>query len=115
MSAPLLIEHFLDTTTYCINHVEINHSPTQTLITEMRLRFFVLQNFLQSARDECASVGVIQITRIFNKVDTLLKSVVLMGNSVVECLTNGVIVILLHRVGEKRTSRHLTQCQILYL
>ena len=59
MSAPLLIEHFLDTTAYSINHVEIYHSPTQTFIAEMRLRLFVPQNILQSARNECASIGII--------------------------------------------------------
>ena len=59
MSAPLLIEHFLDTTAYSINHVEIYHSPTQTFIAKMRLRLFVPQNILQSARNECASIGII--------------------------------------------------------
>ena len=43
MSAPLLAEHLLNTTTYGVNHIEINHSPTQAFIAEMRLRFFVLQ------------------------------------------------------------------------
>ena len=51
MSAPLLIEHFLDTTAYGIYHVEIYHSPTQAFITEMRLRLFVPQNILQSSRN----------------------------------------------------------------
>ena len=81
MSAPLLIEHFLDTTAYSINHVEIYHSPTQAFITEMRLRLFVPQNILQSARNECASIGIIQISWILHEIDTLLKSVVLMGNT----------------------------------
>ena len=115
MSTPLLFEHFLDTTAYGINHVEIYHSPTKTFITEMRLRLFVPQSVLQSARNECASVGIIQVARIFYKVDALLKSVVLMRNTIMKSLTNGVVVILLHRVGEKCTSRHLTQSQILYL
>ena len=115
MSTPLLIEHLLDTTAYGINHVKVNHSPTKTFITKMRLRFFVLQSILQSTGNECSCIGIIQVAWIFYKVDTLLKSIVLMSNTVVECLTNGVIVILLHRVGKKRTSRHLTQCQVFYL
>lgn len=115
MSAPLLIEHFLDTAAYSINHIEIHHSPAQTFIAEMRLRFFVLQSIFQSARNKCACIGIIQIAWIFYKIDALLKRVVLMGNTVVECLTNGVVVILLHRVWEKRTSWHLTQRQVLYL
>ena len=115
MSAPLLIEHLLDATTYGIDHIEVNHSPTQAFIAEMHLRFFVSQSILQSAWNECASIGVIQITRIFNKVDALLKSIVLMGNTVMQCLTNGIVIILLHRIWEKRSSWHLTQCQILNL
>lgn len=35
MSAPLLIEHILDTTAYGINHVEIYHGSTQTFIAEV--------------------------------------------------------------------------------
>ena len=50
----------------------------------MRLRFFVSQSILQSARNECASVRVIQITWIFYKVDTLLKRIVLMSNAVMK-------------------------------
>ena len=69
MSAPLLIEHFLDTTAYSINHVEIYHSPTQTFIAKMRLRFFVPQNILQSARNECASIGIIQVAWILYKIN----------------------------------------------
>ena len=69
MSAPLLIEHFLDTTAYSINHVEIYHSPTQAFITEMRLRLFVPQNILQSSRNECASIGIIQVAWILYKVN----------------------------------------------
>ena len=69
MSAPLLIEHFLDTTAYGIYHVEIYHSPTQAFITEMRLRLFVPQNILQSARNECASIGIIQVAWILYKVN----------------------------------------------
>ena len=69
MSAPLLIEHFLDTTAYSINHVEIYHSPTQTFIAKMRLRFFVPQSILQSARNECASIGIIQVAWILYKVN----------------------------------------------
>ena len=81
----------------------------------MCLRLFVPQNILQSARNECASVGIKQVAWIFYKVDALLKGVVLMGNSIMKSLTNGIVVILLHRVGEKCTSRHFTQCQILNL
>ena len=80
MSAPLLIEHFLDTTAYGIYHVEIYHSPTQAFITEMRLRLFVPQNILQSSRNECASIGIIQISWILHEIDALLESVVLMAN-----------------------------------
>lgn len=69
MSALLLIEHFLDTTAYSINHVEIYHSPTKTFIAKMRLRLFVLQNILQSARNECASIGIIQVAWILYKVN----------------------------------------------
>ena len=36
MSAPLLIEHFLDTTAYGINHIEVNHSPTQTFVAVLQ-------------------------------------------------------------------------------
>lgn len=81
----------------------------------MRLRLFVPQNILQSARNECASIGIIQISWILHEIDALLKSVVLMANTIMKGLTDGIVVILLHRVGEKRTSRHFTQCQILYL
>ena len=35
MSAPLFIEHFLDTTAYGINHVEVYHGSTQTFIAEV--------------------------------------------------------------------------------
>ena len=76
MSAPLLIEHFLDTTAYGINHVKVNHSPTKTFIAEMRLRLFGSQSIFQSARNECSSIGIMQIAWIFYKIDTLLKSVV---------------------------------------
>lgn len=70
MSAPLLIEHFLDTTAYGINHIEVsNHSPTKTFIAKMRLRLFVPQNILQSARNECASIGIIQVAWILYKVN----------------------------------------------
>lgn len=69
MSAPLLIEHFLDTTAYGINHIEVNHSPTQTFIVKMRLRLFVPQSILQSARNECASIGIIQVAWILYKVN----------------------------------------------
>lgn len=74
----------------------------------MRLRLFVPQNILQSARNECASIGIIQISWILHEIDTLLKSVVLMGNTVMKGLTNGVVIILFHRVGEKCTSRYFT-------
>ena len=69
MSAPLLIEHFLDTTAYSINHVEIYHSPTKAFITKMRLRLFVPQNILQSVWNECASIGIIQVAWILYKVN----------------------------------------------
>ena len=69
MSAPLLLEHFLDTTAYGINHIEVNHSPTKTFIAKMRLRLFVPQNILQSARNECASIGIIQVAWILYKVN----------------------------------------------
>ena len=69
MSAPLLIEHFLDTTAYSINHVEIYHSPTQTFIAKMRLRLFVPQNILQSVWNECASIGIILVVWILYKVN----------------------------------------------
>lgn len=69
MSAPLLIEHFLDTTAYSINHVEIYHSPTKAFITEMRLRLFVPQNILQSVWNECASIGIILVVWILYKVN----------------------------------------------
>ena len=69
MSAPLLIEHFLDTTAYGINHVEIYHSPTKAFFTEMRLRLFVPQNILQSVWNECASIGIIQVAWILYKVN----------------------------------------------
>lgn len=69
MSAPLLIEHFLDTTAYSIKHVEIYHSPTKAFITEMRLMLFVPQNILQSVWNECASIGIIQVARILYKVN----------------------------------------------
>lgn len=35
MSAPLLIEHLLDTTAYCIDHVEVYQGSTQTFIAEV--------------------------------------------------------------------------------
>ena len=46
----------------------------------MRLRLFVPQNILQSARNECASIGIIQISWILYEIDALLESVVLMAN-----------------------------------
>ena len=67
----------------------------------MRLRFFVPQNILQGTRDERASIGIIQISWILHEIDALLKSVVLMGNTIMKSLTDGIVVILLHRVGEK--------------
>ena len=81
----------------------------------MCLRFFIPQSILQSARNERASIGIVQVAWIFYKVNALLKSVVLMGYTVMKSLTNGIVVILLHRVGEKCTSKHLTQCEMLYL
>ena len=35
MSAPLLIEHLLDTTAYSIDHVEVYQGSTQTFIAEV--------------------------------------------------------------------------------
>lgn len=35
MSAPLLIEHLLDTKAYCIDHVEVYQGSTQTFIAEV--------------------------------------------------------------------------------
>ena len=67
----------------------------------MRLRLFVPQNILQSARNECASIGIIQISWILHEIDALLESVVLMANTIMKGLTDGIVVILLHRVGEK--------------
>ena len=115
MSTPLLIEHFLDTTAYGINHVKIYHSSAKTFIAEMRLRLFVPQSVFQSAWNECASVGIIQVARIPHEVDAMLKRIVLMSNTVMKSLTNGVVIIQLHSVREKRSSWHLTQCQILNL
>ena len=57
----------------------------------MRLRLFVPQNILQSTGNECASIGIIQISWILHEVDTLLKSVVLMGNTVMKSLTDGIV------------------------
>ena len=81
----------------------------------MRLRFFVSQSILQSAWNKCASVGIIQVAWILYKVNALLKSVVLMGNTVMKSLTNRIIIILLHRIWKKSTSRHFTKCQIFNL
>ena len=67
----------------------------------MRLRLFVPQYILQCAGNECTSIGIIQISWIFHEIDALLKGVVLMSNTIMKCLTNGIVVILLHRVGEK--------------
>ena len=52
----------------------------------MRLRLFVLQCIFQSARNERASIGIIQVAWIFYKVDALLKSVILMGNTIMKSL-----------------------------
>ena len=101
MSAPLLIKHLFDTTTFGINHIEVNHSPTQTFIAKMRLRFFIPQSILQGTRDERASIRIIQISWILHEIDALLESVVLMANTIMKGLTDGIVVILLHRVGEK--------------
>ena len=101
MSAPLLIKHLFDTTAYGINHIEVNHSPTQTFIAKMRLRFFIPQSILQGTRDERASIRIIQISWILHEIDALLESVVLMANTIMKGLTDGIVVILLHRVGEK--------------
>lgn len=84
MSAPLLVEHLLDATTYGVNHIEINHSSAKTFIAEMRLRLFVPQSVFQSAWNECASVGIIQVARILHEVDAMLKRIVLMSDAVMK-------------------------------
>lgn len=93
VSAPLLVEHLLDATTYGIYNVKVNHSPAQTFITEMRLRSFVSQCVFQSARNECACIEIIQVARILHEVDALLKFIILMGYAVMKSFTNGVVVI----------------------
>ena len=67
----------------------------------MRLRFFIPQSILQGTRDERASIRIIQISWILHEIDALLESVVLMANTIMKGLTDGIVVILLHRVGEK--------------
>ena len=52
---------------------------------------------------------------VLHKVDTLLKRIVLMSDAVMKSLTNSVVIILLHRIREKRSARHFSKCQIFNL
>ncbi len=68
----LIGKHLLDTSADGVNHIEMHHRFAKTSIAEETLRPLSLQCILQSAGDECSSIGIIEESRIFDKVDTLL-------------------------------------------
>lgn len=66
-SVALLCVDLLDTTSYCINHIEIDHALAKTIVTIMKLRTFMLQGIFNRARNETATITIVLDLAIHGK------------------------------------------------
>ena len=114
MTFPLLIEYLADATANDVNHIEIHHRIAKTLIAVVTLWPMRSKSFLHSARDETASVGIIQKSWILHKIDSLLQGIILMCDTVMKHFAHGIVIVLLHHIWEHCAAGHFTHCQVMY-
>ena len=95
LAAFLLREHLFYAVSYGINHVETNHPLTKAVVAIVLLRTSILQNVLNSARQEKTTVGECEKTRFFYQYYPLLQRIILMCQTIMEQLTYAVVIILL--------------------
>ena len=91
------------------------HSFTKAFIAVVQLRTLMFKGFFYGARNEGAAITIIKFPGTLHKDNTLLQCVVLMSDGIMQSLTNGIVVILLHCVGKQGSPWQFTHCFIAYL
>ena len=93
----------------------MNHAFAKAFVAIMTLWTFMFQRSLYGTRNERTSITVIQAIFALYKGYTLLHGIVLMCYAVMESLSDGVVIVLLHGVREECASWQFTHSEVAHL
>ena len=96
------IVHLTDAATDRIDHFQPDHSRYQKLIPIVLLRSVVYQNLFDIPRNERALVREYQLVVVFHHVDLTAERIILMGDCIVQSLSDYIRFICVDLFGEQR-------------